>query len=67
MFAERLNKILEEFKISRYRMAKDLKVSQQTVANWCNGINEPKAKQIVIICKYLDVSSDYLLGLTEKY
>ncbi|MDE7373430.1 MAG: helix-turn-helix domain-containing protein [Clostridia bacterium] len=67
MFAEKLNKILEEYKISRYRMAKDLKVSQQTVANWCYGLSEPKAKQIVIICKYLDVSSDYLLGLTDTY
>lgn len=48
-------------------MAKDLNLSQQTVANWCYGYNEPKAKQIVIICQYLDVSADYLLGLTDKY
>lgn len=67
MFAERLRKILEEYKISRYKMAKDLNLSQQTVANWCYGYNEPKAKQIVIICQYLDVSADYLLGLTDKY
>lgn len=67
MFAERLCKTLTELNITMYRVAKDLKLNKQTVINWCNGNNEPKATQIAMLCKYLDVSADYLLGLTNNY
>lgn len=42
IFVERLNKLLTENKISKYRLAKDLKLSKQTVLWWCAGINEPR-------------------------
>lgn len=67
MIAERLTKTLNEQKITMYRVAKDLGLNKQTVINWCNGFNEPKATQIAMLCKYLDVSADYLLGLTDNY
>jgi transcriptional regulator with XRE-family HTH domain len=63
MFAERLRKTLSDLSISRYKLAKDLNISQQTVANWYHGENEPKA----ILCNYLDVSADYLLGISDEY
>ena len=65
MFAERLKKELDDNNISMYKLAKDLKFSKQTVCNWCSGANEPKATQIAIVCKYLNVSADYLLGLSD--
>ena len=66
IFTDRLNKELQAQKISMYRLAKDCKLSKQTVCNWCSGISEPKAEQIATICKYLDVSADYLLGLSNE-
>ncbi|MCH5153069.1 MAG: helix-turn-helix transcriptional regulator [Clostridiales bacterium] len=48
-----------------YRLAKELKLSKQTVVNWCSGANEPKASQIAELCKYFDCSADYLLGLSD--
>ena len=65
MFAERLKKELKQNNITMYRLAKDLNLSKQTVVNWCSGANEPKATQIAEICKYLDCSADYLLGLSD--
>ncbi|MCM1043567.1 MAG: helix-turn-helix domain-containing protein [Corallococcus sp.] len=65
MFANRLSKVLSDYKISMYKLSKELKLNKQTVINWCTGIYEPKASQIAIICRYLDVSADYLLGLTD--
>ena len=65
MFAERLKHELKNNDITMYRLAKDLKLSKQTVVNWCNGANEPKASQIVKLCRYFDCSADYLLGLSE--
>lgn len=65
MFAKRLNEVLKDNKISLYKLAKVLKVNNQTTINWSKGITEPKASQLKEICKYLDVSADYLLGLKE--
>lgn len=61
-----LQQQLKNNKISMYKLAKDLKHSKQTIINWCNGTNEPKASQIIELCKYFDVSADYLLGLEER-
>ena len=65
MFAERLKKELNENNITMYKIAKDLKLSKQTVCNWCSGANEPKATQIAEVCRYFNVSADYLLGLSD--
>ena len=65
MFAERLSKTLKEYNISMYKLAKDLNLNKQTVINWCTAKNEPKATQIKLVCEYLDISADYLLGLSE--
>ena len=66
VFSERLNKLISESKITRYRVAKDLKCSKATVLNWCEGYNEPKASQIKKLAVYFDVSADYLLGLEDE-
>lgn len=66
IFEERLNKLLSENGISRYKLAKDLGVSKQTVAFWCDGVNEPKISYLKKIAEYFYVSADYLLGL-ENY
>ena len=65
-FTERLNKLLKENGISKYRLAKDLGVSKQTVSFWCDGINEPKISYLKKMAEYFCVSADYLLGL-ENY
>jgi transcriptional regulator with XRE-family HTH domain len=66
IFALRLNKLIKENKITRYRLAKDLQCSKQSVINWCEGMNEPKATQIRRLALYFDVSADYLLGLEDE-
>lgn len=66
IFTIRLNNLLKENKITKYRLAKDLKLGKATILNWCNGINEPKATQIAEIATYFDVSADYLLGLEDE-
>ncbi len=66
IFTIRLNSLLKENKITRSKLAKDLKLGKATILNWCNGINEPKATQIAEIATYFDVTSDYLLGLEDE-
>lgn len=66
LFAERLNKLIKEFKISKYKLAQELKCSKQSICNWCDGTTEPKLSAIRACATYFDVSSDYLIGLEDE-
>lgn len=66
IFVTRLNKLLNETGVSKYRLGKDLKVSNQTVLWWCNGTNEPKITHLKNIALYFDVTTDYLVGLENE-
>jgi transcriptional regulator with XRE-family HTH domain len=66
IFVNRLNQLLKESNITRYRLAKELDVNKQTVTFWADGINEPKASYIAQIAAFFDVSADYLLGLENE-
>ena len=45
--------------------ANALGVSEVTLSNWENGINEPKISYVVAMAKFFNVSADYLLGLED--
>lgn len=62
MFGERLKNILQDNDISQLKLAQELGYTQQAVNRWCNNITEPDNKTIVAIAKYLNISTDYLLG-----
>ena len=66
IFALRLNKLIKENKITKYRLAKEINSSKQSVCNWCDGISEPKISYLQKIAVYFDVSADYLLGLEDE-
>ena len=66
IFAIRLNQLIKENKTTKYRIAKDLQCSKQSVSNWCDGLSEPKITYIRILAKYFSVSADYLLGLENE-
>mgnify|MGYP002802394097 CR=1 len=64
-FAERLNELLQEREISQRCLAKAINVTSATVSVWSRGIKQPTADNIIAVAKYFDVSSDYLLGLSD--
>lgn len=66
VFVTRLNKLIEENKITKYKLAKAIGVSKQAVLWWCDGINEPKISYLFKLAVYFDVSADYLLGLEDE-
>lgn len=51
------------------KMQKDLceylNVNKSTLSEWLNDKNEPPMRIIVEIAKFLDVSTDFLLGLED--
>ncbi|MCM1438361.1 MAG: helix-turn-helix domain-containing protein [Roseburia sp.] len=64
-FRERLNEILKENCVSQVMLAKKTGMSQGVVNNYCTGKREPTLDVLIRICEVLEVSSDYLLGLTD--
>lgn len=63
-FSRRLREILKKKNITQRELAHRLGVSESGVANWMNG-TMPSVSRLVEICSFLDVSSDYLLGMDE--
>ena len=65
-FAERFNELLKEKNLSKRECARLCNISAQSVSDWSTGKIQPTAEMIYIVCKTLNESADFLLGLTEE-
>ena len=65
-FGSRLKKIRLERNMTEYELAKLLNVSDRTISKWEHGISSPDIISLRNIVTKLNVSTDYLLGLTNK-
>lgn len=61
-----LEELLKERSISRYRLAKETGISQNTIGDWIKGTANPGAASLSKVANYLGVTTDYLLGYEEK-
>ena len=64
-FTKRFNEILQQSGKTQVEIAKALNVTKQCVNDYKTGKSIPSLETLYLLCKYLDVSADYLLGLTE--
>ncbi|MDE6868697.1 MAG: helix-turn-helix domain-containing protein [Clostridia bacterium] len=64
-FAERLKELRNEKGKSQKEMANELTFSIPTLSHWECGYQEPSFKDLITLCRYFQVSTDYLLGLTS--
>ena len=62
---EILRELREDHDLKQSDVAKILQTTQQVYSRYENGINELPLHHIVTICKYYNISADYLLGLPE--
>ena len=65
MFAERLKQLREENGYNQEYVAEYLGVKQQTYSRYENNVSEPDINTIQKLTVLFNVSSDYLLGLSE--
>lgn len=63
--SERLKDLRKEKSLSQQQVAKAIGVTQKAIDFWEKEINEPKASYIILLAKFFDVSTDYLLGLED--
>ncbi|MBO7297863.1 MAG: helix-turn-helix transcriptional regulator [Clostridia bacterium] len=65
IFGERVKRLLKDTGLTQKALADALNLQPTTLCEWLNDHNEPPMQAIVDIAVYLDVSTDYLLGLKE--
>ena len=62
---EKLKELRLEKGVTQKEVAKALKISKSAYANYEQGVREPSYQVLINICKYFNVSADYLLGLED--
>ena len=65
LFLSRFRGLLEESGKQQKEICDDLGIRAQKLSNWKTGYSEPNFDDIVMIAEYFDISTDYLLGVTE--
>ena len=66
VFRTRLRELIKERGITITALAKELKISHQSVSQYINGSAYPNIERLFMIARFFDVSINYLVGLTEK-
>ena len=65
-FTERFNEAIKISGKSQSQIAKEIKVCKQCVSDYKSGKTFPSLETLYLICKSLDVSADYLLGVSDE-
>lgn len=63
IFKDRLKDARVRAGYSQLNLAIEIKTTQKHVWDWEKGIKEPRLNNIIMLCRVLNVSADYLLGL----
>lgn len=65
-YIKRIRDLREDADLTQSQIAEYLGTSQTMYARYERGANEIPIRHIIKLCKYYDVSADYILGITEK-
>ena len=65
IFSKRLREARIAKNLSQEQIAAMLNIKQQSYTRYETGKGEPSLEMLVAICKILDESPEYLLGLTD--
>lgn len=65
-FGERLRECRAEKSLTQAQLAARLSVTQSTVGKYERGALQPNLEMLVQLCKVLEVSADYLLGINDE-
>ena len=67
VFKERLKELRIENNLSQEKLAKASGLTQPAITMWENGTRTPNMESIILLAKFFNVSSDYLLGIKDFY
>ena len=64
-FSIRFKELREERKLSQAQIWKELGYTQACISRWESGERMPNANDIIAVALFFNVTTDYLLGLTD--
>ncbi len=62
---ERLKYIREDHKLTQADVAELLKTTRQQISKWENGVQMMGVDRYIVLARHYNLSTDYLLGLTD--
>ena len=65
IFSKRLKELRRAAGYTQQQVAEMLNIRQQSYTRYENNIGEPNLSTVVSISKIFDVSSDYMLGISD--
>lgn len=65
-YFEVIRELREDNDLTQQEIADILGTTQQVYSRYEKGINEMPVRHIITLCKYYNISADYILGLTDK-
>ncbi len=65
VFSERLKELRLEKGLTQKKLGEIIGTTYSAISYWENGTNEPKISYVIALCKYFNVTADYLLGLSD--
>ena len=65
-FGEKIRLLREEKELNQTQLGEAVNMTQRKISYIECGKYEPSIDDIVTLCKFFDVSADYLLGLKDK-
>lgn len=64
-FAERLRQLRTEKGLTQEKLAATLDYGYTAITNYESGRNEPSLRDLARLCRVLDASADYMIGLSD--
>ncbi len=65
-FSIRLENLIEEYCVTQKQLSLELHIAPTTLNGYINSCREPDFCTLARIARYFDVSTDYLLGLSQE-
>lgn len=65
-FGNRLMKLRDNTGKTQMQVSKETGINNKTLSGYERGISEPDYETLIILAQYFKVSTDYLLGLSNK-
>lgn len=65
-FGKRLQRVRRHKKLSQEALADIMHIHFMSVSRWERGVSSPSIDQLIFISRYLQVTTDYLLGLGDE-
>ena len=63
---ERIKELRKAQGLTQVQLAEKCGFTQGAITDWEMGKKQPSAEAIIALCKALDISADYLLGLSDN-